>query len=80
MQLIEWPCGRNLEIMRRSALGMIRVYNLLPAETVAKRDLKSFQRALTDLVRDRVVAGDCRWKVLLSCRHQIFQYHPLVHP
>ena len=79
-QLIEWPCGRNLDIMRRSALGMIRVYNLLPVETVANSDLKSFQRALTDLVRDRVVAGDFRWKVLLSSCHAIFQYHPLVHP
>jgi len=35
LQLIEWPPGRDLEIMRRSALGMIRVYNLLPQEAVA---------------------------------------------
>ena len=78
MQLVEWPCGNNLEIMRRSAFGMIRVYNLLPAESVQKHDLKSFQRSLTDLVRDRVTAGDHLWKALLSCRHPIFQYHPLL--
>ena len=78
VQLIEWPPGRDLDVMRRSALGMIRVYNLLPEEAVAKCDLKSFQRTLTQLVRDRVVAGDTRWKELLSCRHRLLQHHPLV--
>ena len=80
MHLVEWPAGRNLDIMRRSALGMIRVYNLLPADLVEKRCLSEFQRGLTDLVRARVVARDPRWKHLLSSRHPIFQYHPLVHP
>ena len=80
MHLVEWPHGRDLDIMRRSALGMIRVYNILPADRVAKRCLKEFQRGLTDLVRDRVIARDARWKFLLSSRHQIFQYHPLIHP
>ena len=78
LQLIEWPPGRDLEIMRRSALGMIRVYNLLPQEAVAETTLKLFQRHLTQLVRDRVVACDGRWKELLSSRHRLFQNHPLV--
>ena len=30
LQLFEWLLGRNLDIMHRSAHGMIRVYNLLP--------------------------------------------------
>ena len=30
MQLVECPAMRDLEIMRRSAFGAIRVYNLLP--------------------------------------------------
>ena len=34
MRLEEWPAGRNLDIIRRSALGSIRVYNLLPADVV----------------------------------------------
>ena len=59
---------------------MIRVYNLLPSELVLKRDLKEFQGGLADLIRDRVVAGDLRWRFLLSPRHPIFLYHPLVHP
>ena len=38
LQLIEWPAGRNLELMRRSALGMIKVYNLLPLEVLEKAE------------------------------------------
>ena len=78
LQVSEWAPGRNLEIMRRSALGMIRVYNLLAQETVEQQTMKDFQKSLTNLVRDRVVARDSRWKVLLSCRHPLFQRHPLV--
>ena len=29
-QIAEWPRGRDLQVMRRSAIGMIRVYNILP--------------------------------------------------
>ncbi len=79
LQVTEWPQARNLDIMRRSALGMIKVYNILPHDVVQHRAVKDFQRAITDLVRDRVVAGDSRWKVVLSPRHPIFQYHPLVY-
>ena len=44
---IEWPAGHNLEIMKRSAFGMIRVYNILPQEVVDTHDLKAFQKALS---------------------------------
>ena len=43
LQIMEWPPGRDLEIMRRSALGTIRVYNLLPQEMVNMADVKSSQ-------------------------------------
>ena len=57
---------------------MVRVYNLLPEDVVVSCNVKSFQKALTQLVRDRVVARDDRWKYVLSCRHQLFQHHPLL--
>ena len=66
--------------IRRSALGSIRVYNLLPADVVLHKTVKQFQQAVSGLVKDRVVAGDSRWRNLLSPRHALFQYHPLVHP
>ena len=77
-QIMEWPPGRNLEIMRRSALGMIRVYNLLPQEVVDKADVKSFQSALTQMLRDRVNGGDEQWRWLFSPRYELFQSHPLL--
>ena len=80
MRLEEWPAGRNLDIMKRSALGSIRVYNLLPADVVLHRTLKQFQQALSGIVKDRVVAGDPRWRNLVSTRHALYQYHPLVYP
>ena len=77
-QLVEWPSARDLDVKRRSCLGSIRVYNLLPAAAVAEVDLKGFHRHLSKLVRDRIVARDDRWKMLLSPRHALFQHHPLI--
>ena len=77
LQLVEWPAGRYLELLRRSALGMIRVYKLLPQEVVDKVDVKSFQFALTDMLRDHVHGGDENWQLLFSPRVQLFQDHPL---
>ncbi len=77
LQLVEWDHGRDLDIMRRSALGMIRVYNLLPEECVATSDVSKFQSHLTQIVRDRLVGGDTRWQHVLSSRCALFQYHPL---
>ena len=57
---------------------MIRVYNVLPDECVSVRNVSGFQSKLTELVRNRLVAGDARWKVVLFSRHPILQYHPLV--
>ena len=76
-QIAEWTRGRDLEIMRRSAFGMIRVYNLLPQVVVDHVDVKSFQSALTQLVRNRLNSGDPTWRFLLSSRHQLFNTHPL---
>ena len=78
LQVTEHPPGRSLDIMRRSALGMIRVYNLLPQDVVELSAVNKFQTALTNIVRGRVLAGDHRWKVVLSPRHPLFQRHPLI--
>ena len=78
MQLCEWPASRDLDLMRRSALGAIRVYNLLPQHVVDCSSISYFQKALTDLVRARVTARDTRWTMLLSPRCQFFDIHPLV--
>ena len=77
-QLQEHHRGRDLDIMRRSALGMIKVYNLLPQSVVDEPEINRFQKGLTELVRQRVIARDERWKLLLSPRWQLFNSHPLI--
>ena len=79
MRLDELPAGRNLEIIRRFALGSIRVYKLLPGDVAVHRTLKNFEQAFSGMVKDRVAAGDSRWRNLLSPRHALFKYHPLAH-
>ena len=78
MHLVESERGRDLDIMRRSAFGMIRVYNLLPEDVVSQQSVSGFQKKLTDLARDRVVARDGRWRLLLSPRWHLFNRHPLI--
>ena len=41
------------ELLRRSAFGLIKVYNLLPYEVVAANSVKEFQKRLQALVRAR---------------------------
>ena len=78
MQLQECHRGRDLDIMRRSILGLIRVYNILPQDVVSAKSVSDFQHRLTDIVRDRVVARDDRWSHLLSPRCALFDHHPLI--
>merc|ERR1712139_451089 len=42
--------GRFLEVLRRSALGLVAVYNALPNDTVKETTVKDFQAKLRKLV------------------------------
>ena len=64
------------ELVRRSALGLIKVYNLLPKEVVAPTEVKDFQRKLQELVKERAVADCNDWKRTLSPRVE-WWCHPL---
>lgn len=68
MHLVEETGDRRLEIVRRSIFGLVVVYNLLPESVVAQTNVSDFQRELTNLVRDRVVAREHLWKITLSPR------------
>ena len=56
------------ELLRRSALGLTKVYNLLPARVVNTDSVKEFQRLLRDLLLERLEAGCDDWKETLSPR------------
>ena len=76
-QLAEHRKGRFLEILRRSALGLVAVYNFLPAEIVAAVTVKDFQRQLQDLLCFRATRKEPDWKVTFSPRVPMWK-HPLL--
>ena len=70
------PCGlRWPDYAFHSALGAVRVYNILPDYIVSARSVKAFQSRLQGLVCTRV--GSCAdWRATLSWRVPIWS-HPL---
>ena len=76
-QLVETRSGKFLELVRRSALGLVAVYNLLPGDVVATDSVKEFQRKLQELVRNRAAANCEDWPSTLSPRIPLYK-HPLL--
>ena len=69
--------GTQKEIARRSLLGMVDVYNILPASIVERSAcVKSFQASLQELISDCAAAETDGWQRLLSPRHTLYN-HPL---
>ena len=75
-QLRETRRGRFLEVLRRSALGLVAVYNLLPAWVVKADTVKNFQTNLAEVLRQRATAGCSDWVCTFSPRIPMWR-HPL---
>ena len=60
-----------LESHRRSVFGLIRVYNLLPANVVGASSVSAFQQRLQKLMTCQATSGARDWQVLFSPRLQI---------
>ena len=73
-QLDDMKAGHYLEVMRRSALGLRSVYNLLPEHAVSLNSVKEFQGCLQRIVQERAVAGQEDWKVTLSLRVECWKH------
>ena len=76
MQLEDIRDGKFREIQRRSALGLVWIYNHLPGDVVAAENVSLFQHRLQELVKARVVGGCADWKDTLNPRVRAFM-HPL---
>ena len=77
LQLCSIIDGTQKEIARRSLLGMVDVYNILPASIVERSAcVKSFQASLQELISDCAAAETDGWQRLLSPRHTLYN-HPL---
>lgn len=67
-QLYDWLATRDTELLRRSALGLVRVYNKLPQEAVNKKTVKDFQSWLQKYVAEEAQKGTDDWQNLLNLR------------
>ena len=65
-----------LEIARRSALGLVAVYNLLSEELIASSDVQLFQAKLQNLTKRQLHIGNSEWRQLFSPRVPMY-CHPL---
>ena len=69
-QLHDWLDGNHSELLRRSPLGLARVYNQLPQRVVDCSCVKDCQRELQELVRAEAERGVEDWHLLLSPRRE----------
>ena len=60
--------GHYLEIMRRSVLGLVSVYNVLPESVVEATSVACFQSRPQELLKTRVEAGCEDWPLTFSPR------------
>ena len=75
-QLQETRQGAFQELLRRSVLGLVSVYNLFPAELVLTETVPAFQAQLQALLKKRATAGCEDWAETLSPRVPLWR-HPL---
>ena len=72
-QLQTFRRGKFLDIAANSILGLIDVYNLLPAYMVEATSVKEFQTRLQRMMRDLVTKGQENWETLYSLRKPLEQ-------
>ena len=75
-QLADPRDSHHLDILARSGLGLIRVYNLLPQAAVDLPSVSSFQRFLQDMMLQRANEGVAHWASTFCPRLPIVG-HPL---
>ena len=63
-------------LIKRSALGLVAIYNMLPTSVRAARSVKLFQRSLQDMISKSAASGYSQWQDILSPRVPLKE-HPL---
>ena len=69
-QLVDIRNKHCLEIERRSALGLIWIYNRIPEAITSDDTVKDFQGNLQLLLKERIVTGCTDWNITFSQRIQ----------
>ena len=63
-------------LIKRSAMGLVAIYNLLPHNVVCARSVSAFQKGLQELIVSFAVTGHPHWPEALSPRLPL-ALHPL---
>ena len=63
-------------LIKRSSLGLVAIYNLLPHNVVCARSVSAFQKGLQELVIKFAVTGNPQWPEVFSPRLPLAS-HPL---
>ena len=63
-------------LIKRSALGLVAVYNMLPPKVVALKSVSAFQKELQNIIIAYAVSGYPQWSQVLSPRIPLTT-HPL---
>ena len=75
-RLHEYIDGLQLAVVKRSALGLVSIYNMLPAEIMEAKTVKCFQGLLQDLAKDCASRSLPQCDSIYSTRHMLHA-HPL---
>ena len=71
------PClSSRSPLIKRSALGLVSIYNMLPQKVVKSKSVSAFQHGLQEIVSSFAVAGHPQWSEALSPRIPLTS-HPL---
>ena len=64
-------------VIKRSALGLVAVYNMLPTNILATKSVKLFQQQIQTMVSKYAQDGYPKWQEMISPRVSL-ETHPLV--
>ena len=69
-QLHNYLVGKYTELLRRSALGLVKVYNALPQEAADSTTVKNFQKWLQDHLKTLAAADVPDWENFFNTRRK----------
>ena len=67
-KLVDPRASSRSALIKRSALGLVAVYNLLPHKVVCVKSVSAFQKGLQELIKSFAVTGHPKWSEALSPR------------
>ena len=74
-RLVDPRRSHKSPLIRRSALGLVAIYNMLPHNVVCVQSVSAFQRSLQDILGKFAAAGHPKWSEVFSPRLPLPTHH-----